>query len=922
MRVAPVVAFAALAAALPACRGDRASPVALPAASTAAPPLEVQATRCEARRDPLGIGESLPRLTWHARPLADGDPRGRSVTATELRAASTRERLVAGDADRWCGALATSDAVACLWPGPPLASRSEVHWQVRVRDEAGRWSDWSVPARFTVGLLAESDWTGRWIGAPAADREERDLAPWLRTVVDLPAAPLVARAWVASLGWHELWINGSPVGDDLLAPSGSDLSKRVRVIERDCTTALRAGRNVLGIWLGAGWSRHAAAAAASHPLACAEFDLLLADGRRLRIVTDERWQAAASDRTACGPFELGGYGGERVDATRSEIPWCDPDAGTGSDAVLEWRPVRCFAPAVERIPEACEPNRRVLELAPTALEAAGPDAWRIDFGRCFTGVVRATLRGAPGATLKLRMSDREGVVEVAGQSSELVLDARGAGTFEHRFSYCAGRWLTVEGTKVAPRADDVRGWLVRTGFERTSEFTCGDPHLQAIHDMACATFECLALGGVPVDCPHRERLGYGGDAHATIGTALPNYETTAFFAGWLDEWRAAQQPDGDLPFTVPVSGGGGGPAWSGIVVELPFELWRRTGDRRHLDRAWPTIERWLAWLRPRVHDGVLEPPEAPRFAPIDQAFLGDWLPPGVVMAPMPPSDPTRLFNSCYRLGALRTAGAIAGARGDSPAATGLALEAARDGESLHRRFFNERRRRYPGRRDTPYLMARHAGLGDATLQAELLAQWLASVDADPLPTGGLHGTWRTVTELLDARRPDLLVRLAQRREPPGFGAFLDQGLTTLPEDWEARLSLIHACWLSIGVLGPEALLGIRPCDGGDPTTAGFRRFTVAPAVASDVPWSRGSVLTPHGRVAVDWRRSADGRVELELLVPIGTEADLLLPARSDADWAARTPSDHVLEPVHDRKAGLLRMTLRAGRHSFSGSVPR
>ncbi|MBM4014368.1 MAG: hypothetical protein FJ293_05320 [Planctomycetes bacterium] len=936
-RVAATVALVALGATLVTCRGDRAAPAAVPpvpvpatrtqgAPLAAAPPLEVRELRCEARRDPLGIGESLPRLTWQVRPADDGDPRDRAITATELRAAATRERLWTDAADLWHGALPTADADACLWPGPPLASRAEVHWQVRVRDEAGRWSDWSAPARFTVGLLAESDWSADWIGAPGADRPERDLAPWLRTTIDLPAAPIAARAFVASFGWHELWINGAPVGDDLLAPSGSDLARRVRVIERECTAALRPGRNVIGLWLGAGWARHAAAAAASHPLACAEFDLLFADGQRLRLRTDERWEAATSDRTARGSFEIGDYGGERVDAARSRLPWCDPAVAGSADDPIDWQPARRFAgalaPDVARIPEPCEPNRRIAELAPRAIDAAGPAAWRIDFGRCFTGVVRAALRGEPGATLTLSMSDRTGIAEVAGQSSELVLDARGEGTFEHRFSYVAGRWLTVTGTSSAPRTDDVRAWAVRTGFDRTSEFACGDPQLQAIHDIACATFECLALGGVPVDCPHRERLGYGGDAHATLGTALPHYEATAFFAGWLDEWRAAQAADGDLPFTVPVPGGGGGPAWSGIVVTLPFELWRRSGDRRHLDRAWPSIERWLAWLDRHVDDGVLEPPASSRFAPLDQAFLGDWLPPGSVPAPMPPSEPTRLFNSCYRLGAMRTAAAIAAARGDAESATRLAEHAARDGAALHARFFREPQRRYPGRRDTPFLMARHAGLGTPELRAELHAEWLDRVAADPQPTGGIHGTWRTVTELLDAGRPDLLVRLAQRREPPGYGSFLAQGLTTFPEDWDARLSLIHACWLSIGVLGPEALLGVRPAAGSDPAAVGFRRFTLAPAVASDVPWARGRVATPHGPVAVDWRRADGGTVALDVVVPLGTQAELLLPATAAGDWSAAPGARAAIDHAFDAAGRRWRAILTAGRHSLVGTPPR
>ena len=55
---------------------------------------------------------------------------------------------------------------------------------------------------------------------------------------------------------------------------------------------------------------------------------------------------------------------------------------------------------------------------------------------------------------------------------------------------------------------------------RAGAFACSDPLLQEIHDTVAWTFECLSLGGYVVDCAQRERMGYGGDAHATIETAL------------------------------------------------------------------------------------------------------------------------------------------------------------------------------------------------------------------------------------------------------------------------------------------------------------------------------------------------------------------------------------------------------------------
>ena len=39
----------------------------------------------------------------------------------------------------------------------------------------------------------------------------------------------------------------------------------------------------------------------------------------------------------------------------------------------------------------------------------------------------------------------------------------------------------------------------------------------------------LVLGGMSVDCPHRERLGYLGDAHTTLETALNTVASDRFY---------------------------------------------------------------------------------------------------------------------------------------------------------------------------------------------------------------------------------------------------------------------------------------------------------------------------------------------------------------------------------------------------------
>ena len=50
------------------------------------------------------------------------------------------------------------------------------------------------------------------------------------------------------------------------------------------------------------------------------------------------------------------------------------------------------------------------------------------------------------------------------------------------------------------------------------------------------TYRCLTLGGYIVDCPHRERLGYGGDAGTSFETGMFNFDVSAMYIKWMENW--------------------------------------------------------------------------------------------------------------------------------------------------------------------------------------------------------------------------------------------------------------------------------------------------------------------------------------------------------------------------------------------------
>ncbi len=212
-------------------------------------PLRVVESRCENLREPLAIATTKPKLSWRVETAAPAR-RGQGWTAFQIQVARTPETLANDAPDLWDSGWAPSASpVSAVYAGAPLAPRDRACWRVRVRDLDGRISPWSATAHFAVGLLSASDWTGAWIGAPDADGEGRTRAPWLRRRIELPGPPQRAVLHVASIGYHEVHVNGAKISD-ILAPSVADLSQRTHSASYDVTEALHSGANTIGLWLG------------------------------------------------------------------------------------------------------------------------------------------------------------------------------------------------------------------------------------------------------------------------------------------------------------------------------------------------------------------------------------------------------------------------------------------------------------------------------------------------------------------------------------------------------------------------------------------------------------------------------------------------------------------------------------------------
>ena len=115
--------------------------------------------------------------------------------------------------------------------------------------------------------------------------------PWFRKVITLQEKPRRATIYVASVGYHELYVNGKKLTDDVLSPSVADHTRRARYVTYEIADHLRAGSNVIGLWLGTSWSVYPLYKTDDKPqtpIVIAQAHIEMPDGQIQRLVTDER----------------------------------------------------------------------------------------------------------------------------------------------------------------------------------------------------------------------------------------------------------------------------------------------------------------------------------------------------------------------------------------------------------------------------------------------------------------------------------------------------------------------------------------------------------------------------------------------------------------------------------------------------------
>ena len=833
--------------------------------------MEVYDLTCEHLSSPLGVEAPHPRLSWK---LADRRrPQGQRQTAYRILVAGAEELLQSDTSDIWDSGVTPSPEshlVAC--GGAALRPSSTYYWKVMVYDKDGNPSAWSPTARFSTGLPDSSGWQGAWIKHPDATPDRHI---WFRRSIALNAAAALALVHVASVGYHELYVNGAKADERVLAPALSRLDKHVHYATYDVKKLLRKGSNVVALWYGPGWSRYNF----WEPLVDQALRLQLngttEKGDRFTLHSDSSWRCAESYSRNAGKFQFFDMGGEEVDGRRYQTAWSTLDFDDSS-----WPFARATSPLKSGAPirltaQMTDPSRIAAAIpaqSVAAVEQRAGGGWRVVMAKTFTGFLEAKFSGLnAGDTVRITVSDRPDTIDEFRQNHYYIARGENGETFRNRFNYFSGRYIYLKGLKHAPLLSDIKGYAVTSAPQRTGYFECSDTLFNRIHEVDKWTYEMCTTEGFTADCPHRERLGYGAEsAYQTAwGAGLTCFASGAFYLKNVRDWSDMQKPDGLVYNTAPqVNNMYGGAIYGAANMNVAWEHYLACGDTAILSACYDTGKRWLGFLSSWTRNGMLTPYASWGW------FLGDWLGPGKRQE-YGETEEALFFNSCAYAMTLTLFARIAdelNRPSEEIAPYREQFEVLR--RKVHEKFFNPETGKYLGGNQVQVTLPLYAGIPPDALRAALLSSLEKDMaEAHPYFDVGSPSRYPYFKTLI--AYPERFCRhvadILAKTTYPGYGYFLSLGETTWPEAWEAQVDArVHTSYVGISAWFVKSLAGIEPA------APGYRMVNIRPNTVNRLQHARAAVLSPYGLIESGWQKKK-GKVIYSVTIPIGVQAEVSLP---------------------------------------------
>jgi alpha-L-rhamnosidase len=847
--------------------------------------VKVNGLFCENRLNPIGLDVLAPRLSWQL--VSDG--RNVSQSGYEIRVAESTAELKSGKNLSWnSGRISSSASIHVRYNGEKLLAGTFYYWQVRIWDEHDKKSEWSPVAFWQTGLMDSANWKAKWIEAGFPEDSINRPSPIFRHDFNTEKKLRSATLFITARGLYEAFINGKKAGDGLLTPGFTSYNKRLQYQAYDVTALIQPGQNTIGAMLGSGWYRGYLAWGGlkniyGNTLALlAQLQIIYSDGSRQTISSDDTWKSSTGTVVSS---EI--YNGETDDARKIQKGWMN----TGfSDK--DWSGVRIgnygFGNIIYTENELIK-KHEIFKPVKIFKTPAGEQV--IDFGQNLVGWVLVNARGRSGDEIRIshaEVLDKAGNfytanLRAAKQQDIYILNGEGEEHFEPHFTFQGFRYIKIEGYPGEIKPADFTAVAMYSDMPETGSFSSSNALINQLqHNIQWGQKGNFL--DIPTDCPQRdERLGWTGDAQVFSRTAAFNMGVNNFFAKWLKDLRADQNPDGGVPFVIPnVLGASAASSagWADVATIIPWNMYLAYGDTSMLAEQYPSMKAWVDYIKNHSEHNLW-----------NKGFhFGDWL----FYRPEDDNDGRSAITDKYLIAQcfyahstellIRTA-KLLGAEEDVASYTRLL-------ENIKAAFLKEYvtpSGRLVSATQTAYVLALQFDMLPESLRAQAAERLVENIEsyANHLTTGFL-GTPYLCEVLTRFGHLDIAYRLLLQETYPSWLYPVKMGATTIWERWNGEKpdstfetpgmnSFNHYAYGAIGDFMYRQVAGIDTYD----SFPGYKKISIMPHPGGGFTYVNADLKTYYGLVSAHWKINGDQFV-LDVEIPANTRARIYLPTSDSA----------------------------------------
>ncbi|MBE5892870.1 MAG: hypothetical protein E7286_05755 [Lachnospiraceae bacterium] len=802
----------------------------------------------------------------------------------------------------------------------------QTQWDVADRLAPESEAAWSEIASFTTGINRQEEWQGQWIGAGDAVEKFTRKAPILRKTFNAKSEIKNAKLFICGLGLFEAQINGKQPDDSVLNCGNTQFTQTVPYRAFDVTGLVQQGENAIAVELGNGfYNEHTGvwfwekAKWRDNPKLLLNLDIHYTDGTNETIVTDTGWKVWVNGPTVENSIYLGDTYDENLRVDGYGLADFDDSA---------WLPAQpAQAPAGKLVCQTLPPVRRVAEFKALSIEkletetfdseeAGRGSSWLITAPEMLSGWAKIRMKAAKGKKITITYGeqlDGNGRVRRIGNGQgecgdwwpvgiiqqDFYISDGSERFWEPKYSYKGYRYIQVDGYEGEMTSEDVILYCLANDMDVISEFECSDPDLVKLHMMMRRTLRNNFLWK-PTDTPVWEKNGWLGDANVSLGAMFYEYDMRHMMKHFIDIMNDCFTEYGLIPCMVPTadwSADANQVVWNTIFVFATEYLYHYYGQKETVKELYPRLK---AYAQKCIEDS-----RSYEWTWADKQ-LSDWL--------SPQGDPDAWANHgegpegsgicgsvfVYKmLQTMERLATLAGCEQD--------IVIYRDAEekmyaAFQTKYFHPEENlydtgfwlNYEGMirtkyRQTSNLLPLEADIVPEQYRADVLKRLVQDIHekGDHLDTGCV-GTRIFLPVLADNGYADLAWKVLKQDTYPSWGFLLAKGSDTMWENWEsATRSLDHYFFGTCDEFFYSHLSGIRQIKDG------CKHVTIKPLFYKELAYAGASVQTVRGELSCRWKwekecaaggaegdRSAEkaGRVRLEIKVPYGAEAEIILPA--------------------------------------------